>query len=138
MWDLGFGGRLGLASLRRGDADVRLAVVGREGAGSPSVSGKESMQVLSAVRTDAPERPVGLDAGIWSLANLLTGERLERRRQPAERIVDRRKHSGVSGGGSVSKNRVFGHSRAARYPRMDAVTAPGLTKHWSIRTITGY
>ena len=68
-------------------------------------------QLLPAVRTDAPERPVGLDAGIRSLATLSDSGRSERRRKPAARSAIRRKQRAVSRSRRGSKSR--GKKKAA-------------------------
>ena len=67
--------------------------------------------VLPAVRTDTPERPVGLDVGIRSFATLSDGERVERQRKPAVRNALRRKQRAVSRSRRGSKNR--GKKKAA-------------------------
>ena len=61
--------------------------------------------VLPAVRTDTPERPVGLDAGIRSLATLSDGAHVERQRKPAVRSARRRKQRAVSRSRRGSKSR---------------------------------
>ena len=62
-------------------------------------------QDLPAVRTDAPERPRGLDAGIRSFATLSDGGHVERERQPAVRSAIRRKQRAVSRSRRGSKSR---------------------------------
>ena len=62
-------------------------------------------QVLPAIRTDTPERPVGLDAGIRSFATLSDGGHVERQRKPAVRSALRRKQRAVSRGRRGSKSR---------------------------------
>ena len=68
-------------------------------------------QDLPVVRTDAPERPVGLDAGIRSFATLSDGGHVERKRKPAVRSAIRRKQRSVSRSRRGSKSR--GKKKAA-------------------------
>ncbi len=68
-------------------------------------------QDLPAVRTDAPERPVGLDAGIRSFATLSDGGHVERKRKPAVQSAILRKQREVSRSKRGSKSR--GKKKAA-------------------------
>ena len=78
--------------------------------------------VLPAVRTDTPERPVGLDAGIRSFATPSDGGRVERQRKPAVRTVLRRIQRAVSRSRRGSKSRGTKKAALARAHEREAVS----------------
>ena len=71
-------------------------------------------QVLSADRTGAPERPLGLDAGTRSHATLSDGGGGERQRKPAKRVEERQKQRAPSQKWRGSKSRGTKEAAPAR------------------------
>ena len=78
--------------------------------------------VLPAVRTDTPDPPVGLDAGIRSFATLSDGGRVERQRKPAVRNALRRIQRAVSRSRRGSKSRGKKRAALARAHEREAVS----------------
>ena len=76
--------------------------------------------VLPAVRTGAPERPLGLDAGIRSFAALSDCGGRERQRKPAARVEARRKQRALSQKWRSSKSRGTKKAALARAGQMVA------------------
>ena len=94
--------------------------------------------VLPAVRTDTPERPVGLDAGIQSFATLSDGGRMVRQRKPAVRNEVRRKQRAVSRSRRRSRNRGKKKAALARAHERDAESGRQELRRLADRIVKGY
>ena len=92
---------------------------------------------LPEVRTGVPERPVGLDVGIWTFAMLSDGGSLQRRPRQGVRSAIRRKQRAVSRSRRGSKSRGKKKAALARaHERMAEAGRQELHRYadWIVRT----